>query len=184
MNNAERHEKGLPHKTVSDDESWAYTAWKISLCFFVASILVFGVRYAFADSVTVTPNPLTATEQFILIYAPTDSTRWSAYTPSGAFISADTISYDPNTCGVWLECMGSGELGEWHILTSTSSCETDYETCLIDALSDDVVTLIDTPPQGVGGATSTIEQAQSNLAHAFYLFLASTFFMVWLMRKH
>jgi len=48
------------------------------------------------------------------------------------------------------------------------------------------------PSAGGGGGTSTtststvssLEQSQTNLAYAFFIFLASMFFMVWLMRKH
>lgn len=40
------------------------------------------------------------------------------------------------------------------------------------------------PPSGMGGATSTIEQSQTNLAYAVYMFMIAMFGMVWLMRKH
>jgi len=40
------------------------------------------------------------------------------------------------------------------------------------------------PDVPLGGATSTLEQAQSNLAMAFWLFLACFFGVVWLLRKH
>jgi len=40
------------------------------------------------------------------------------------------------------------------------------------------------PPIVGGGATSTVEQAQTNLYYAFVLFYISMFGMIWLMRKH
>jgi len=40
------------------------------------------------------------------------------------------------------------------------------------------------PTPGSGGATSTIEQAQTNLFYAVTLFLAAFFGVIWLMRKH
>jgi len=36
----------------------------------------------------------------------------------------------------------------------------------------------------IGGATSTVDQAESNLASSVYIFLASLMLMVWLVRKH
>jgi len=40
-----------------------------------------------------------------------------------------------------------------------------------------------TPPD-LGGATSTVDQSQQNLANAVYIYLACFALMVWLMRKH
>jgi len=39
-------------------------------------------------------------------------------------------------------------------------------------------------PVVIGGATSTLEQGQDNLAQAFWLYLACFFGVVWLLRKH
>jgi len=40
------------------------------------------------------------------------------------------------------------------------------------------------PDVPIGGATSTIEQAQSNLAWGFWFFFLSFFGVIWLLRKH
>jgi len=53
---------------------------------------------------------------------------------------------------------------------------------------DMVFSLEGTPydPSGgsTGGATSTVEQAQTNLAFAFAFFFVSFFGVIWLLRKH
>jgi len=56
---------------------------------------------------------------------------------------------------------------------------------------DDIVNTDPIPPippaptsTPIGGATSTVEQAQTNLFFAFVLFYASMFGIIWLMRKH
>lgn len=47
-----------------------------------------------------------------------------------------------------------------------------------------VDTVVTPPAVPLGGATSTLEQAETNLAYGFLIALASMFGMVWLLRKH
>jgi len=55
-----------------------------------------------------------------------------------------------------------------------------------DALPNLTFDVVDTPPPApdLGGATSTVEQMQSNLGSAFYIFFIAFFGMVWLLSKN
>jgi len=57
-----------------------------------------------------------------------------------------------------------------------------------DGLSAPPPTLSETicpaPPMPLGGATSTVDQAQQNMILLSFLFVACMWFIIWLMRKH
>jgi len=90
----------------------------------------------------------------------------------------DTDSLVPYASGVPFACGGAFATAaryydtSWHDWTSKGIL---YDITLTAAGGGSV---------DIGGATSTLEQAQSNLAQAFWLYLACFFGVVWLLRKH
>jgi len=111
-------------------------------------------------------------------FAATDADTWQIGV-TGQFGGSNWAAYAPTQCT-------GGSPPDW-------SVDGDY---VVNFYADSGrVTLIDTatfhqgagptpPPYQYGGATSTLEQAQSNLYNAFVLFFLSMFGMIWLIRKH
>jgi len=76
-----------------------------------------------------------------------------------------------------------------HCGTSQSGSATTLSACLaLNPSSSDHATFTITgsspPTPPLGGATSTVDQAEENLYLAVFVFFASMLTMIWLMRKH
>lgn len=102
-------------------------------------------------------------------------------TPGGTSISAGAnataITTPAAGAGLYARTGGTGTAGVWSF-GLTASGSTNMGALVIE------IPALDSPDVPIGGATSTIEQTQTNLAFAVYIFLISMFGMVWLMRKH
>jgi len=132
------------------------------------------------------------------IYAPDGSPLVSGVDPvtmcdSGQYF--DLVNYPD--AAAWLANFNPAVYGTYHLVqfdAATSVCNSapDYATCIagMDYDSDFAFDMINgltptsTPSTALGGATSTIEQAQQNLSTAFYIFFIVFFGTVWLLRKH
>jgi len=98
--------------------------------------------------------------------------------------SSPNNTFDPNHPSSYTLIQASNA----HCGTSQSGSATTLSACLaLNPSSSDHATFVITgasPPVVVGGATSTLDQAEQNLAFAIAFFLVSMFGMVWLIRKH
>jgi len=166
----------------------------------LASLLVFWAALpavSFAQSFSISPDPVTPALVSTVV-----TLTFSDIDPNIAVLFAPEPSPPENIATFGTQ---GPDTGTWAALVSVTEMPLGtYTVVLVDASDDGTCTGATSTLAGCvasgyyistlgtftvdsgydPAATSTLEQAQSNLSTAFYLFLIAFFGMVWLLRKH